>query len=433
MIREAEEREGISTIYVDGGYTEPTAGGTVRSLGRTLCRRFRLLTRNLERIGIPEFHDSLMPFIEEFLIDVFEAEPDRRFLVVLDEFDGLPIELYKRGPIGDTFFLHLRAISSKPRIGVILVGGENIRSIMASQGYQLNKWLVHSLDYFHKEDNWADFQDLIRRPVAQSIEYSDEAIEEIFSWTNGNPFFTNLICQETYQTCTSNKDAFISSSEITDAVSRKIATIEDNAFQHFWEDGIDRGDYVEEVSIRRRRILLALATVLQRGLPPTAEAICAERLIDPIGPDATNAELKRFVERGVLNCKNDAYSCRVRLFQAWLRDCGHQKILINFTDRDERLRLEHAKRESYVTATELGHLAKAWGTYKGRPITEDSIRAWLDQFRDNREMRLMFQLLRGIRFYSQAQIRVKLREAMGIVRRNTVKRRQEGKRTGATS
>lgn len=429
LIREAKEREGVSAIYIDGGYTEPSAGGTVRSLGRTLCRRFRLVSRNLERIDIPEFQESLTPFVEEFLIYVLEAEPDHRFLVVLDEFDGLPVELYKRGPIGDTFFLHLRAISNNPRIGVILVGGENIRSIMASQGYQLNKWLVHSLDYFHKEDNWADFQDLIRRPVDQSIEYSDEAIEGIYSWTNGNPFFTNLICQEIYQACTSNKDAFVTKSEITEAVSRKITTIEDNAFQHFWEDGIDRGDYVEEVSIRRRRILLALATVLQRGLPPTQETICRERLIDPIGPDATNAELKRFVERGVLNCDNDAYSCRVRLFQAWLRDCGHQKILINFTDRDERLRLEQVERESYVTSTELGHLAKAWGTYKGRPITEDSIRAWLDQFQDNRQKRLMYQLLRGIRFYSQARIREKLREAMGIVRRNTVERRQEGKRT----
>jgi AAA+ ATPase superfamily predicted ATPase len=428
LIREAANRAGVSAIYVDGGYTEPTAAGTVRSLGRTLCRRFRLISRNLERIGVPEFHDSLMPFIEEFLVDVLEVEPDRQFLIVLDEFDGLPIELYKRGPIGDTFFLHLRAISSKPRVGVLLIGGENIRSIMSSQGYQLNKWLVHSLDYFHKADNWTDFQDLIRKPVARSIEYSNEAVEEIFSWTNGNPYFTNLICQETYQTCTTNKDAFVTKSEITEAVSRKITTIEDNAFQHFWEDAIDRGDYVEEVSIRRRRILLALAAVLQRGLPPTQETICQERLIDPIGPDGTNAELKRFVERGVLNCSNEIYSCRVRLFMAWLRDCGHQKIMISFTDRDERLRLEQAERESYVTSTELGQLAKGWGTYKGRPISEDTIRAWLDQFDDNRQKRLMYQLLRGIRFHSQAQIREKLREAMGIVRRNTIERRQEGKR-----
>ena len=289
-----------------------------------------MISENLRRIGIPEFHESLMPFIEEFLEIVLQAEPDRRFLIVLDEFDGLPIELYKRGPVGDTFFLHLRAISSKPRIGVILIGGENILSIIASQGYQLNKWLVLSLDYFHKEDSWADFQDLIRRPVAQSIEYSDAAIEEIFSWTAGNPFFTNLICQEIYHTCTIHKDAFITKSEIMQAVSRKITTIGVNAFQHFWEDGIDRGEYVEEVSIRRRRILLALATILQRGLPPTQETICRERLIDPIGPDATNAELKRYVERGVLNCNKDTYSCRVRLFEAWLRDCGHQEIFNQF-------------------------------------------------------------------------------------------------------
>ena len=61
-------------------------------------------------------------------------------------------------------------------------------------------------------------------------------------------------------------------------------------------------------------------------------------------------------------------------------------------------------------------------------MTEDAIRAWLDQFQGNRQKRLMYQLLRGIRFYSQAQVREKLSEAMGIVRRNTVERHQEGKR-----
>ena len=191
LVKEAQRNEpDLEAIYLDGGYTQPTALGTIQSLGNELSRKLKRLTRQAERISTPTFTESLTPFVGQFLDDLLDLEPSKRFLIVLDEFDGLPAELYRRGPMGDSFFLHLRSVSSKPRIGMIIVGGENITHIISSQGSHLNRWTVIPLDYFDKQHHWGDFVDLIRMPVAQDIEYANDALEEIYRWTDGNPYFT---------------------------------------------------------------------------------------------------------------------------------------------------------------------------------------------------------------------------------------------------
>src|SRR5262249_1655039 len=161
-------------------------------------------------------------FVGQFMDDLLDLEPTKRFLIVLDEFDGLPVELYKRGPVGDSFFLQLRSLSSKPRVGVVIVGGENNGDIVASERSQRNHWTVVGVDYFDKQHHWNDFIELIRKPVAPDIEYAGDSLEEIYRWTDGNPYFTNIVCQEVYQHCTLNKDAFVSRTEVMEAVGRKL-------------------------------------------------------------------------------------------------------------------------------------------------------------------------------------------------------------------
>ena len=311
--------------------------------------------------------------------------------------------------------------------GLVIVGGENIGHILASQGSHLNKWTVLTLDYFDKQQHWNDFVELIRQPAAPDIEYSNDSFEEIYRWTDGNPYFTNIICREVYQYCTLNKDGWVSRSEIAHAVSRKSETIDVNTFHHFWEDRIEKGIYVEEISIRRRRILLSLANVLQRDEPCTLERLKEEPLLNPLGYDCIAQELKQFVERRVLTCINDSYNCRVRLFETWLRDLGHQRISILYTDKDEKVLAEIREIELTVTSEELQPLSNRW-LYRGQRITTDAIRGWLNQFGSTYEKRLMFQMLAGITFYSQDQIRAKLKEGMGIVNRRVTERRIQGQK-----
>jgi hypothetical protein len=154
----------------------------------------------------------------------------------------------------------------------------------------------------------------------------------------------------------------------------------------------------------------------------------AGSLLRPLNPADVESEVRRFVERQVLKPIEDALRFRVLLFEQWLRETGPEAISIHFTDREERDRTEEEERESYVTSSELLDLTSTWGTYKGRSNTEDNVRAWLNQFTNNRDKRVMLQLLRSINFYGQSRVREKLREAMGIVKRDTIEVRKEGER-----
>ena len=91
------------------------------------------------------------------------------------------------------------------------------------------------------------------------IEFPEEAVEAVYHRTDGNPFFTNAILAEVFDTCVNRKDAYVTPLEVERGAARAIQKLSSKDFQHFWGDGIlGQVAYVQEVSIRRRRILLAL-------------------------------------------------------------------------------------------------------------------------------------------------------------------------------
>lgn len=417
--------ESLTHIYLDN-YVRPTAPATIQALGTIICKHLQRLGRGVEQVSVPNFSDSLAPLGEMF-DELFTRVPDHRVLVVLDEFDEMPLDLYKRSSVGDAFFLTLRSLSSHKGLGFVLVGGEKMSPILDAQGDNLNKWAPLKLDYFDRSHQWLDFQELVRRPADGYIEFSDDGIEAIYEWSEGNPYFCTLICQGIVTLCLERKDAFVTRIEVEEAARAVVRTVRQNSFQHFWEDGVlAPGNQVEEVSIRRRRILLALANILQSGRPPSRPNLADERILAPLSPATLDAEVREFVARGILTEHHGLLRCRVRLFQEWLHDKGPQQISIQYTDPAQRAAERLDEETAHVTSSELLDLSRNWGTYRGREIGPDILRGWLDQFGTKRDQRLMYQLLRGVRFYSQHRTREKLREAMGIIKRRTVERRERG-------
>ena len=121
--------------------------------------------------------------------------------------------------------------------------------------------------------------------------------------------------------------------------------------------------------------------------------------------------------------------CRVRLFQDWLRDRGPQLISLQYTDREEQQEKERLDQASYVSSDELSQLARERRPYRGRSISEDELRGWLEQFDHNRVCRLMYQMLKGVRFYDQNRMADMFREAMHEIRRHTVERKHSAQRS----
>jgi len=412
---------GYIVVYLEGGnYVMPTAKATISRLGVRLCKEIIRCDTKLSSLAQPEFDDALSP-LDEFLDDVRTIIPDRQIVVILDEFDELPLDLYVRGPLGDAFFLTLRSISSHNGIGVILVGGEKMAHIMDCQADKLNKWNVVRVDYFSRDTDWTDYKELVQSPVKDILEYTEDSIVALNEVTAGNPYFTKLVCRSIFSEAINRRDCHITRAEVNQAVSIALREIERNTFQHFWEDGIfETGERAAERSVLRRRILIAVSDVLDKSENASFKAISEHLLLR----EASNlkSDLQEFVTRRILDCKSkdDFYMFKVPLFHFWLKEQGVQDVIATFASLNaaiqERTRLEKLK----VQSQEIVRLVNNWGTYKGQPVTEDKVRAWLGQFDNVVEQRLMFSVLKNLRFYTNAFVRQKMREIHSTVTKGLV-------------
>lgn len=419
-------------IYLERGEfagTDPIA--TIVNLGQKLCQQLKECDSRFNYIESPAFKDTLVP-LNTFLEDIGRIAPQFRALFILDEFDELPINLYKRTPIGDAFFGSLRSLTSKPSFGLILVGSENMRHVIHLQGHALNKFQTIELDYFERQRHWADFQELVRRPVQDVLDVEDDAIVVLYEATFGNPFFTKLICGRLFKTMVNRRDCHVTRIEMHEAINAALRQdMGINKVQHFWSDGIFELEAKHEsISLRRRKILLSIAFAARESLPikrTTVIAICMEKFgLDETVVDQELADLA--TTRKIVRNVGGTIEFMVPFFLQWLINNGINEIIAVSIDADASLRRSREEEEARIRPEEILEVTEKWQAhYKGRKISEDIIRAWLNQFGDATRQRLAFTILQGLKFYTAMEIRAKVKEAHGIVTRDLVHVIEKGK------
>lgn len=419
-------------VYTEvGACIHPDPEKTIEYLGKRICQKIRKADNRFSKLNIPDFTGALSPLVD-FLDQVLEVAPNYHILFILDEFDELPLPLYKRGPLGDAFFLTIRNISGEPSFGFIFVGGEKMEFIKSCQGEKMNKFYPIRLDYFGRENNWSDFQELVRKPVSPWLEVSDDALETLYEIVAGNPYFTKLICSSLYKLMIERRDCHATYAEVRMAKDRTLSTIASNSFQHFWEDGIPEvGEKKEKISIRRRKVLLCIADSYRREGVARKNDILKSKIANSLNPPISNDDLHEFERRQVLIEKDGLLDCKLPLFREWLVKKGLEEIITSFSDVDAVLKRKQQEEATYVTSEEIVQIVANWDLYQGRRVAEDNVRAWLRQFGDNSDQRLMFQILQNITFYTEDRIRSKMRVARGIVERGLTRKIEGSKRKRA--
>jgi hypothetical protein len=236
---------------------------------------------------------------------LYRESPAKKFIFILDEFDEIDPDLYRYGALAESFFSSLRTLSAKRNVAFLLVGGEKMPFVMSAQGDQLNKFISEKLDYFGKSE-WADFVELIRKPVAEDIIWSDAAVQKIFEFSNGHPYYTKLICAQAFKKAVNEKDAEITEVDVSAAVRELIGELDSNSFAHLWKDGIHESDRQksEVFELNRRRVLCACARVLRQRLSLTHETVSANRAGLQIDAGHVAGTLMDFSRRGVLVERN---------------------------------------------------------------------------------------------------------------------------------
>ncbi|MFJ7437001.1 hypothetical protein ACIQW5_05015 [Methylorubrum thiocyanatum] len=410
-------------VYLEyGDYARKDADSTVEALGSAISLRLvRHLPDNI-RPSTLDFKGSLAPLnlIAQLLL---ETEPSRRFVIVLDEFDEIHPEMYRFGALAEAFFSNLRTLSAKSNIAVVLVGGENMPFIIGAQGDQLNKFVREPLDYFSRSDEWDDFVELAkqaRQPETAPLNWHDSALNELFNFTNGHPYYTKLICARVFQNAVSDRDAEVTVDEIQRAVTALVEQLDINSFAHFWKDGIPHTrEESEVIELKRCRLLVAVARTSRQGEPLNADRIAQNKGTTALSNSDVTPILGDFCRREILREKGREYEFVLPVFQEWLVHKGINKLITDTLGDELADQLQKSEDAAYVTAPEVALLVDSWPLYRGRRITSEDVRSWLSQRPSFREQRLLFNILKNLRFVSEEEVREKLRTAHSIVKKHT--------------
>ena len=382
---------------------ELTAEETTNGMCRRLIARLRGTDTRFADVPEPAYTGSLLP-LSDFIDQLLAIAPEKRFLIILDEFDELPSELYRARGVADAFFQTLgKGIAGKLGVAVGLVGGERIPNVVRAQGMRLNMYRAFKIDHFANDD---EFEELVRQP-GRPLEFSNQAIALLWEYSNGNPYYVNEICSRLSEMMIDRRDAHITPNEVQDALLRTIGTIAGNSFAHYWADGIEVTDEDVESRIADRvRFLVAAAKCvrLSGGLIQMSELVTRAGDLG-CSAQSTDALMQNFISRGIVTERESGYRFRVRLFEEWLRDGGHVELSAHlWDDLDNRARMEE-EREALISANELDDLIAGWGRYQGADVSPFAVRQWLSQFGDPQDQRLMLALLRGVRFYGEDRVR----------------------------
>ena len=344
------------------------------------------------------------------------VDPERRFIVIIDEFDEMPQDLYLQGNLADTVFGNIRALTTTSNVCLLLVGGENMPFVMDRQGQKLNKFSRVNLTYFERATEWEDYERLVKEPSSGFLEWHPDAIAEVYDLTNGNPYFSKIICSKVFARALRERDIDITREEVREAVNAEISRFDDNLFAHLWQDGIFAPvDEREPIVLKRKRVLAALARCAGSSLPATVANLYAYRNTSELTEAELKSVLADFVSREVLIEKDGSYRTVLPIFQLWLVDIGLTRLAADTLSQDLAAETQRVEDAARVLSEELVALTSRWPTYRGRHVGPEEVRAWLNQRPGSRDQRALFTILKATRFLSEADVLERIRSARLVV------------------
>lgn len=342
--------------------------------------------------------------------------PLKRFLIVIDEFDEIPQELFLQGNLAETFFANLRSISRRNNICLILVGGENMPFIMDRQGQKLNNFSRINLSYFSREKEWPDFQEMVRKPTAGTMNWHEDAIAEVFNASNGNPYFAKIVCAAVVESAVAARDTDITADEVRMATEAAISNLGSNSFAHLWQDGVPRPVSDREPDIlRRTRVLVAAARCQRESIPLNVENVQSKKAASLTDLEVSSV-LNDFVKRGVLSESAGTYRYVLPIFSRWLADVGAQQLIADNLSEELANSAIAEENKALIKSEEVVALAKRWPTFRGRQIGTDEIRSWYQQVVSLKDQRVLFTLLERTKVFSEVLVRERLRAAFEMIR-----------------
>ena len=342
-----------------------------------------------------DFKDDLFNNSLDYLIKYFKTleieNKNNKFILFIDEFDELPIDILNDVSISDGFFHNLRSLSNKNNVGIVLVGGENMDEIMKFTD-RLNNFKPYRLETIRKQFS-KDYFNLVQNP-APELNYEDKVLENLYRITNGNAFFTKYICSEIWKNALRKRDLHINMRLFNSVLNDVTESIEVNQLNHFWLDKTpinSNESYKSKLRFDRRNFLRSFVYNIKNEKKQIFE---------------NNIIVEEFISRKILEINSDKeYKILPPLFEKWLIESGINKLNNSYQDDITIKDYENKELKYYIDDREINRfLEDKKITYQASEINLETIKSWLNNFNDNKTKRVFFNLLKNIKFYSHRDL-----------------------------
>ena len=263
-------------------------------------------------------------FTHEFLPLLFKhINSNQRPLLLIDEFEPLEQEKYERLPSNATAkrlvpFIH-NLINIEPRFAIALATGKNHFQTTEHLGIKpYNIWTL----------NQECAEILIRQAeINQTLSFSDAAVSEILTLTNGHPFWIQALCFQVWQQIHNQRGSKynVELSDVNNAVS-SVFQMHAPSCDYIWE-GL--------TSVERSFAEIIAADALQQHIIFTENQV-----IDIIQENHLDITLKKLVERHLLETiSSHEYQFTIPIFRKWIQ----QRPIQNSQEHKQPFLLEYHK------------------------------------------------------------------------------------------
>lgn len=209
----------------------------------------------MEEPDLADYQREENYFVQSFLPEVLNRLGKRRLVIMIDEFDALaPDESNSsatdKASAGARFVPMLQAIldsSAFDKVVFVLVIGRSLEKLPPAfsqliRGARFSRiWLLSQ----------ADARTLITKPVERILTYEEEAIDRIWHYTSGHPYFTQLLCYEVFNRAKRRQRTRVKASDVDQIID---AALERGAPAFVW--------LWEALSIAERLIVSAIGSVV---------------------------------------------------------------------------------------------------------------------------------------------------------------------------
>ena len=405
LAKELRERPDVACVFLRMGEVKGLHEG---QFAHRIAERFG------SDLGVPDVPEEqyfgasmarLIPWVEQLL----RNRPGSRLVLIIDEFDDLD-PAYYTGERGAQFVKQLRSLS-EVGLTFFLAGSERMGEIYARHDHELNKWTNVHLDTIESR---ADCQELITRPVRNSIEYEAASVDEIVEYCGGNPFYMHLLCFSIFQLCMREQRTFVSMTDVEEAKQRLMRTSGETNFAHFWLDNPTLAEPDHEMLAAECSLVLTLISRAGGSFDSSEDLLRAQgdsdlEAAERLPRSRLDHLVPLLIRRRVLG-RDAAGMCRIQLpiLRSWLSRQSETVLLPKW--KTFRARMAAAEKVDvgadkratpfvgqYFPISEDDLLTVAQPlTYLGRQVDVARIRTWLSQFDDEIRIELAYMLLRRL-------------------------------------